>query len=164
MCPVCSNVIEDFNHIWSCVCHVNILQKIVRDSQQFILTAINNNIKSDFYHVSFTDIRSIDSFWDWSIDNNCLTFIDFIKGFIPMALSSYLKSLTFNDKVIRTIIGDLHDFTYNEVMNNIWKPRCEIQVALEKNLSITKKKKLDSRLNFSTNSSLILLIILTFLV
>ncbi|PKY49765.1 hypothetical protein RhiirA4_528503 [Rhizophagus irregularis] len=33
LCPVCSNVIEDFNHIWSCVCHVNILQKIVRDSQ-----------------------------------------------------------------------------------------------------------------------------------
>ncbi|CAB4442148.1 unnamed protein product [Rhizophagus irregularis] len=33
LCPVCSNVIKDFNHIWSCVCHVNILQKIVRDSQ-----------------------------------------------------------------------------------------------------------------------------------
>ncbi|CAB5337802.1 unnamed protein product [Rhizophagus irregularis] len=28
LCPVCSDVIEDFNHIWSCICHVNILQKI----------------------------------------------------------------------------------------------------------------------------------------
>ncbi|CAB5157493.1 unnamed protein product [Rhizophagus irregularis] len=153
LCPVCSDVIEDFNHIWSCICHVNILQKIVQDSQQFILTAINNNIKSDFCHVSLTDINSLDNFWDFSIDNNCLTFIDFIKGFIPITLSNYLKSLIFNDKIVCTIIGDLHDFTYNEVMNNIWKPRCELQVVLEKNLFITKKKKLDSRLNFSTNSS-----------
>ncbi|CAB4482864.1 unnamed protein product [Rhizophagus irregularis] len=153
LCPVCSDVIEDFNHIWSCVCHVNILQKIVRDSRHFILTAINYNIKSDFCHISLTDINSLDNFWDYSIDNNCLTFIDFIKGFIPTTLSNYLKSLLFNDKVVRTIIGDLHEFTYNEVMNNIWKPRCELQVALEKNLSITKKKKLDSCLNFSANSS-----------
>ncbi|EXX62379.1 hypothetical protein RirG_162320 [Rhizophagus irregularis DAOM 197198w] len=127
LCPICSDVIEDFNHIWLCVCHVNILQKIVRDSQHFILT-------SDFCHVSLTDINSLDNFWNWSIDNNCLTFIDFIK-------------------VVCTIIGDLHEFTYNEVMNNIWKSRCELQVVLEKNLSITKKKKLDSRLNFSANSS-----------
>ncbi|PKB91966.1 hypothetical protein RhiirA5_446680, partial [Rhizophagus irregularis] len=70
LCPVCSDVIEDFNHIWSCICHVNILQKIVQDSQQFILTAINNNIKSDFCHVSLTDINSLDNFWDFSIDNN----------------------------------------------------------------------------------------------
>ncbi|PKB99565.1 hypothetical protein RhiirA5_429502 [Rhizophagus irregularis] len=129
LCPVCSDVIEDFNHIWSCICH------------------------SDFCHVSLIDINSLDNFWDFSIDNNCLTFIDFIKGFIPITLSNYLKLLIFNDKVVRTIIGDLHDFTYNEVMNNIWKPRCELQVVLEKNLFITKKKKLDSRLNFSTNSS-----------
>ncbi|PKY32289.1 hypothetical protein RhiirB3_450371 [Rhizophagus irregularis] len=129
LCPVCSDVIEDFNHIWSCICH------------------------SDFCHVSLIDINSLDNFWDFSIDNNCLTFIDFIKGFIPITLSNYLKLLIFNDKVVRTIIGDLHDFTYNEVMNNIWKPRCELQVVFEKNLSITKKKKLDSRLNFSTNSS-----------
>ncbi|PKY57505.1 hypothetical protein RhiirA4_478616, partial [Rhizophagus irregularis] len=60
LCSVCSNVIEDFNYIWSC---------------------------SNFYHISLTDIKSIDNFWDWSIDNNCLTFIDFIKGFIPMTLS-----------------------------------------------------------------------------
>ncbi|PKY57155.1 hypothetical protein RhiirA4_478020 [Rhizophagus irregularis] len=155
LCPVCSDVAEDFNHIWSCVCHVNLLQKIVRDSQQFILMAINSNIKSDFYHISLTDIKSIENFWDRSIDNNCLTFIDFIKGFIPITLSNYLKSLAFNDKVIHTIIGDLHNFTYNEVMNNIWKPRCELQVALEKGLSITKKKKLNSRSNVSTNSSFI---------
>ncbi|CAG8669182.1 11380_t:CDS:2 [Rhizophagus irregularis] len=153
LCPVCSDVIEDFNHIWSCICHVNILQKIDRDSQHFILMAINNNIKSDFCHVSLININSLDNFWDFSIDNNCLTFIDFIKGFIPITLSNYLKLLIFNDKVVHTIIGDLHDFTYNEVMNNIWKPRCELQVVFEKNLSITKKKKLDSRLNFSTNSS-----------
>ncbi|PKC59036.1 hypothetical protein RhiirA1_400242 [Rhizophagus irregularis] len=114
LCPICSDVIEDFNHIWLCVCHVNILQKIVRDSQHFILTVINNNIKSDFCHVSLTDINSLDNFWNWSIDNNCLTFIDFIKGFIPITLSNNLKSLFFNDKVVCTIIGDLHEFTYNE--------------------------------------------------
>ncbi|CAG8678358.1 5933_t:CDS:2, partial [Rhizophagus irregularis] len=84
------------------------------NSQHFILTAINNNIKSDFCHVSLTNINSLDNFWVWSIDNNRLTFIDFIKGFVSITLSNYLKSLFFNDKVVRTIIGDLHDFTYNE--------------------------------------------------
>ncbi|PKY63051.1 hypothetical protein RhiirA4_490810 [Rhizophagus irregularis] len=81
--------------------------------------------------------------------------ITFGIGFIPMTLSDYLKSLNFNDKVVRIIIGDLYNFTYNEIMNNIWKPQCKLQVALEKGLSITKKKKINSRSNFSTNSSFI---------
>ncbi|PKY61049.1 hypothetical protein RhiirA4_485509 [Rhizophagus irregularis] len=116
---------------------------------------INNNIKSDFYHISFTNVLSVDNLWDLSQDNHYLTFIDFIKGFIPLALSDYLKSLSLNNKVVLTIIGDLHNFTYNEIMNNIWKPRCELQVAFEKGLSVTKKKKLDSHSKNLYNSSFI---------
>ncbi|PKY28609.1 hypothetical protein RhiirB3_444861 [Rhizophagus irregularis] len=87
--------------------------------------------------------------------NFYLTFIDFIKGFILLALSNYLKSLSLNDKVIHVIIEDLHNFIYNKVMNNIWKLRCKLQVALEKGFSITKKKKLDNCFKNLNNSSFV---------
>ncbi|PKY46990.1 hypothetical protein RhiirA4_462025 [Rhizophagus irregularis] len=104
--------------------------------------------------------------WDLPYNNFYLTFINFIKGFIPLALSKYLKSLSLNDKLVHIIIvGDLHNFIYNKVINNIWKSHCELQVILEKGLFIIKRKKLDCHSkNLKNNSSFIFINNTNFLV
>ncbi|PKC51104.1 hypothetical protein RhiirA1_484536 [Rhizophagus irregularis] len=76
---------------------------------------INNNIKNDYDHIFFINILSIDDLWDLPYKYFYLTFIDFIKGFIPLALSKYLKSLSLNDNLVHIIVGDLHNFIYNKL-------------------------------------------------
>lgn len=119
LCPVCSDITKDFNHIWSCICYVNILRKILRDSQLYFVTLVNRNIKNDYNYISLINVLLIDDLWDFSQDNFYLTFIDFIKGFILSALSIYLKSILQNKKIVYEIICELHNFIYNEIMNNI---------------------------------------------
>ncbi|PKY37642.1 hypothetical protein RhiirA4_450522 [Rhizophagus irregularis] len=67
--PSCESNIETFNHIWSCTDHAHVLNEVIIASQQ------------------------ISDLWILPQDHSDLTFIDFVKGFVPLSLSQFLSSL-----------------------------------------------------------------------
>src|SRR5215217_7340869 len=89
-CCRCNIDKEHFNHIWIC-------PKAKKKMKQIIIAALNVLKNQLFIHTSRTvyppDINS-HPFWALKEDPYNITFIDFIKGIVPTALSQLLNSFT----------------------------------------------------------------------
>ncbi|PKY53880.1 hypothetical protein RhiirA4_472332 [Rhizophagus irregularis] len=81
MCPICGLDNKTFNHVWICRGHYDII-KVIRDKTNLIMLDI----------------------WDLSYDPNIFTFIDLIKGIIPMSPSEFVCSLPNNNGSNNNII------------------------------------------------------------
>jgi hypothetical protein len=157
MCPICGLHDETFNHVWMCSGHYDIIN-IIRDKTiNHLLTWIleyNDNIQ-DFNNLMALDI------WDISYDPSVFTFIDLIKGIIPMSLSELLNSWTTQKNVVEVLI-QMRQFIFNEIFENVWIPRCSHLKEFERSLGLTKKKKLEFKSvrslpnNNSSNNNIIL--------
>jgi hypothetical protein len=88
--PSCESNIETFNHIWSCTDHAHVLNEVIIASQQVLLECINNKLADNQSRVLLDDISDL---WILPQDHSDLTFIDFVKGFVPLSLSQFLSSL-----------------------------------------------------------------------
>ncbi|GBC29433.2 ribonuclease H-like domain-containing protein [Rhizophagus irregularis DAOM 181602=DAOM 197198] len=110
MCPICGLHDETFNHVWMCSGHYDTIKSIRDKIINHLLTWIleyNDNIQ-DFNALMALDI------WDISYDPNVFTFIDLIKGIIPMSLSDLLSSWTTKKNVVDVLI-QLRQFIFNEI-------------------------------------------------
>ncbi|PKC02852.1 hypothetical protein RhiirA5_503798 [Rhizophagus irregularis] len=113
----------------------------------------NDNIQ-DFNALMALDI------WDISYDPNVFTFIDIIKGIIPMSLSELLNSWT-TKKNVADVLVQMRQFIFNELFEEIWIPRCSHLKEFERSLGLTKKKKLEFKSvrslpnNSSSNNNII---------
>ncbi|PKY50209.1 hypothetical protein RhiirA4_466568, partial [Rhizophagus irregularis] len=138
MCPICGLHDETFNHVWTCSGHYDIINNIRDKTINHLLTWIleyNDNIQ-DFNNLLALDI------WDISYDPDVFTFIDLIKGIIPMSLSELLNSWTTKKNVVDVLI-QMRQFIFNEIFENVWIPRCLHLKEFERSLGLTKKKKLE---------------------
>ncbi|CAB4385645.1 unnamed protein product [Rhizophagus irregularis] len=95
----------------------------------------NDNIQ-DFNALMALDI------WDISYDPNVFTFINLIKGIIPMSLSELLSSWTTKKNVVDVLI-QMRQFIFNEIFEEVWIPRCSHLKEFERSMGLTKKKKLE---------------------
>ncbi|CAB4424226.1 unnamed protein product [Rhizophagus irregularis] len=96
MCPICGLHEETFNHVWTCSGHYDILNNVRDKTINHLLTWIleyNDNIQD------FNDLMALD-IWDISYDPNVFTFIDLVKGIIPMSLSELLNFLDYKRKML----------------------------------------------------------------
>ncbi|CAB4377442.1 unnamed protein product [Rhizophagus irregularis] len=138
MCPICGLQDETFNHVWTCSGHYDIINNIRDKTVNHLLTWIleyNDNIQ-DFNALIALDI------WDISCDPNVFTFIDLIKGIIPMSLSDLLSSWTTKKNVVDVLI-QMRQFIFNEIFEEVWIPRCSHLKEFERSMGLTKKKKLE---------------------
>ena len=136
-CPICGLEDESFNHVWTCDEHRDVLSEIRDKTINKMLTWIleyNDNIQH------FTDLIAL-NIWDISYSPNSFTFIDLIKGFIPMSLHNLLNSWTTTKNVVDIII-QMRQFIFDEIFEHIWIPRCAYLKEFERSLGLTKKKKL----------------------
>ncbi|RIA82035.1 hypothetical protein C1645_835979 [Glomus cerebriforme] len=143
LCPRCQNEEETFNHVWTCPNISYIMDDIVRNIKNFLIdiTKENNitNISINIKDISQLDIWKIDS------DQNQFTFIDLIKGFIPLCLTTFINQYTRNSKNTSKIIIDLREEIYRMTFSNIWQERCNLQHEIEIAEGITKQVKVDSK-------------------
>ncbi len=90
-CQICGIENEDFDHVWLCSENRLILQSIMEESIFYLMEQLlidNENFKDD------NDLAEFHDFWNISrYDPNSFTFIDLIKGIIPLLLSQKLKNL-----------------------------------------------------------------------
>ncbi|CAB4389792.1 unnamed protein product [Rhizophagus irregularis] len=140
MCPICGLQEESFNHVWTCSGHYDIINNIRYKTINHLLTWIleyNDNIQ-DFNALMALDI------WDISYDLNVFTFIDIIKGIIPISLSELLNSWTTKKNVADVLI-QMRQFIFNGIFAEVWISRCSHLKEFECSLGLTKKKKLESK-------------------
>ena len=131
---------EDFDYVWLCSENRLILQSIMEDSIFYLMEQLlidNENFKDD------KDLADFHDFWDiCRYDPNSFTFIDLIKGIIPLSLSQKIRKFTKKCSTEKIIIG-LRNYILTQSLERIWKPRCNFVKQLEKDFKLTKKFKKD---------------------
>jgi hypothetical protein len=82
-CPMCKNNKETFNHVFTCVNSKDKVAHIIINSQKLLIKLLYDraNIKRD--RSSFNNMEDI---WKIQHNNDHLTFIDIIKGIVPLIL------------------------------------------------------------------------------
>ena len=73
-----------------------------------------------------------------------LNFIDLIKGFIPLSLSTFITSHTRSKPLTFSILSNFRDRIYYDCMAYIWVPRCSNMIDLERLCNINRREKLKS--------------------
>ncbi|GES90952.1 hypothetical protein GLOIN_2v1777499 [Rhizophagus clarus] len=79
--------------------------------------------------------------WTISSDLDNFTFVDLIKGFIPLELTQILN-LWIPRKQLMLVIIEISQYIYEQTFKEIWIRRCSFIKKFERSLGITKKKKL----------------------
>jgi hypothetical protein len=136
-CLLCYSGPEDFIHLWTCT----------DDRQQRAAMALLNdsftvllNLMAQFGPPTSTPITKPD-FWclpsSTSSSVSSLSFVDLIKGCVPLALTSLVHSVTKSVPTTQHIISTLMYFIQTSAFNNIWKPRCDHMQFMFEHWNIT---------------------------
>jgi hypothetical protein len=137
-CPACGLDDETFNHVWSCAEYKEILREIRNNT----ITSLSTWILE--YNESIHDFSSLVDLNIWNIEHspNIFTFIDLIKGIIPLSLYQKLSSWTTKNNVL-IVLTKMRQYIFEQTFALIWIPRCSYLKEFERSLGLTKKKKLD---------------------
>src|SRR5579871_2200693 len=109
-----------------------------------IITLIEDlkNLLPEEKIVSITETElDIEKIWKSVYDNKELTFIDLVKGIIPLKLSDIINEKVKKKEYVKNILLTLNKFI-TEKFWSIWKDRCNILELEDKEVyNITKKEK-----------------------
>src|SRR5579871_5588494 len=136
-CPMCKQDKETWEHIFTCQNHVPIIRTIIFNNRKKLMSLIEQFttrkvINRDFDHYSL---------WLYYPDDALFTFIDIIKGFVPLFLYETIFEYVGSKKVTLAIISVFVNNVYIDFMEKIWKPRCTQQLIDEVHAGIDKKEK-----------------------
>ncbi|GET00457.1 hypothetical protein GLOIN_2v1777499 [Rhizophagus clarus] len=136
-CPSCGLEDETFDHVWTCDEHRSLLLKIKNNTIDLLLSLLFE------YNPDITDYSALLTLNIWTIntDPDNFTFVDLIKGFIPLELTQILN-LWIPRKQLLLVIIEIRQYIYEQTFKEIWIRRCSFIKEFERSLGITKKKKL----------------------
>ena len=80
-----------------------------------------------------------ETLWDISDSVDKLTFIDFIKGFVPGFISDRLF-MFFKNRHVLEFLFTFYDELFDLINLLIWRPRCVSMIELEKLHNIYKNR------------------------
>jgi hypothetical protein len=149
-CPFCSIEDESFNHVWLCSSRRSEIVEI-RDAYITDLICLLNEELTTPYKVQASDLMLLGSIWTIGKSDVTLTFIDIIKGFIPLTLSQF-----FNLRLSKSRSSIIMYETRVNLLNNLWKyweKRCDLLNEIDIKLGITKKIKRE-KLNIEFNPNI----------
>lgn len=79
--------------------------------------------------------------WLFYPDDVLFTFIDIIKGYVPLFLYDTIFSFTLSNSITLAIISIFMNNVYIDFIELIWKPRCAQQLLDEAHAGIDRKEK-----------------------
>ena len=136
LCPLCGTEEETFNHIWTCQEQEEVIDKAIISSQKFLF----EELSKDNDKINFTDIKCLTDIWKNKQDDSSITYVDIIKGIIPLNLFELVNKYN-NKQKTQNVLYKFRDFVYKITMEEIWKPRCRIMKDIEKEYNLDKKTK-----------------------
>jgi hypothetical protein len=137
-CPMCKNHKETFNHVFTCVNSKDKLSHIIVNSQKLLIKLLYDHAQIKRDRSWFNNMENI---WKIHPSDAHLTFIDIVKGIVPLNLVEKINSWTKNKEMTGLIISIFMDYVYINVCKYIWFPRNEQQLLDETNAGIGKKEK-----------------------
>jgi hypothetical protein len=79
--------------------------------------------------------------WIISSRSDRFTFIDLIKGVVPLSLFNVINSLLHNNSLSRQILSVFINNIFIDINQLIWQPRCDRMLLDEYHAGITKHSK-----------------------
>jgi ribonuclease HI len=147
-CCLCNEKKETYNHVWLCKNQKELMQKIIKETQEHFNKEINgtiiikdNKINNEPNKKNRWQVEEIENLWILEENKNKITFIDLIKGIIPQNLKDYIAKITKSDKKTLSIICDIMHNMLEKIYKEIWLKRCEITVKKEQEKKIFGKRK-----------------------
>ncbi|GES94453.1 ribonuclease H-like domain-containing protein [Rhizophagus clarus] len=140
MCLLCHEEFETFSHIWNCSYHDNFILRTYNKFKNSILDFILDqqptvditNLSLEFDALGFyTNLQS-------QLLNQ-FTFIDILKGFVPLVLCNFLNSYLSHSQLTELILR-----TYNNIYDDcalLWQDRCTGFSVSEEALGFTRRIK-----------------------
>jgi hypothetical protein len=132
---------ETFEHLWLCSHIRPEIERIIRDTLHTMkrLIADVDNVRESKIEI----FRKISSLKCWSLITLAdeLTFVDLIKGIVPLELTLCLHALHLNKSQVHNIIFSSLNSLFMDIHEKIWKVRCKRVVDKELRISITQRMK-----------------------
>src|SRR5438067_1930927 len=83
-CPMCGNAEESFVHVWTCPQNLQMVQLIASNAFDNLLTRIHKYAKNGAAVKNYLGLAWL--LLNVSYNSNRFTFIDLIKGIVPLIL------------------------------------------------------------------------------
>ena len=141
-CPLCKNQPESFEHIWICTQNAQKVKEILYKAKMKLIKNIQKKNNKNNNNNKFSPKKlEHDQLWFNNQSNASLTAIDLIKGIIPKVLSDSINNFIKNRMHTKEIITNFINELQKEILEEIWKPRCEIMLVNEQFAGIDRKQK-----------------------
>ena len=130
---MCPNVISQTRALSSLV---------KQELRNLVDSTVKEELPSRVHLLSSLNI-DIDSIWSVVADQHQLTFIDLIKGIVPLELFDSINQIANSRRVTHQILSKFFLFLYINVRNTIWSPRCErfLDIEILNNINSRVKRK-----------------------
>src|SRR5262249_49651171 len=121
MCPICGSQDETFEHIWLCPGNRDIIELIMLDAEIELYSWILKFVDKEEFIV---EVDSTLSKFKLYSHNMNLTYIDIIKGFIPLDLYLIInRKLSKKDTI--EVLANFRNYLFDKIMVDLWRPRVE---------------------------------------
>jgi ribonuclease HI len=137
-CPSCKNEKKTFSHIWLCQQHRHIMNTIIFNQKKELVRLIRHFGNTPGF--SSRDLLH-DDLWIISFRSDRFTFIDLIKGVVPLSLFNIINSFLHNNSLSRQILSVFINNIFIDINQLIWQPRCDRILLDEYHAGITKHSK-----------------------
>jgi ribonuclease HI len=144
-CPICQQCEENFNHIWLCNDKAIQMISVVNFCKKTLIDQINDHIENNNSKVTYHDINALNDIWTLVESDNKLTFLDQIKGFVPLLLKDFINDRIKNLKITKDILYNYRQITFDYLYREIWLQRCNKFKEEEQHNNITKQMKIENR-------------------
>jgi hypothetical protein len=136
---MCSIEEETFNHIWICNSRSLEMLNLISKFKEELITIINDNILENYNKISYNDINFLGMIWNCIENDTILTFIDLIKGIIPLSLITLISKFISSHITIKHILYQFRQNTLEFIYKDYWNLRCDKLKQIDRSLEINKK-------------------------
>jgi superfamily I DNA/RNA helicase len=118
---------------------------VVNFCKKTLIDQINDHIENNNSKVTYHDINALNDIWTLVESDNKLTFLDQIKGFVPLLLKDFINDRIKNLKITKDILYNYRQITFDYLYREIWLQRCNKFKEEEQHNNITKQMKIENR-------------------
>ena len=125
LCFRCELDYEDFNHVWTCSASHNDINNIISQAKLLLVEELRLLSPS----IQDTTLSHLGTLWvlpqfPSKNSHNFISFIDLIKGVVPIKLLNFLTSLEITRPQAVVITTKLLSYICAACWDKIWVPRC----------------------------------------
>ncbi len=110
-CCFCADTDETFNHVWLCEYRRTKMISIIIEIKAKLVELINQELE-ERSKITLQELDSLSDLWRIRYCDNNFSFIDIIKGIIPLSLSEFTNQYIHKQQTTFRILNEVRDLLY----------------------------------------------------